>query len=78
MPGEDDWSDERHVWVVRASNGDPVGPVSIAQIAQAIAFGKLGDADQVRHVIFPRRRGQRDYAAIAPVCDLNSNSIGLT
>ena len=29
-------------------------------------------------LIFPRRRGQRDYAAIAPVCDLNSNSIGLT
>jgi hypothetical protein len=29
-------------------------------------------------LIFPRRRGQRDYAATAPVWDLNSNSIGLT
>jgi hypothetical protein len=29
-------------------------------------------------VIFPRRRGQSDCAAIAATCDVNSNSIGLT
>jgi CubicO group peptidase (beta-lactamase class C family) len=29
-------------------------------------------------LIFPRRRGQSDYAADAAICDLNSNSIGLT
>src|ERR1700679_2137187 len=50
MATEDDRSDERHVWMVRASNADPVGPVSIAQIAQAIAFGKLRDDDEVRHL----------------------------
>jgi hypothetical protein len=50
MGTEDDRSDERHVWMVRASNADPVGPVSIAQIAQAIAFGKLREADEVRHL----------------------------
>jgi len=50
MGAEDDSSDERHVWMVRASNGAPVGPVSLAQIAQAISFGKLRDADEVRHL----------------------------
>ena len=30
------------------------------------------------NVILPRFRGQSHYAAIAAVCDLNSNSIGLT
>ena len=29
-------------------------------------------------LIFPRRRGQVDYAASAAVWDLNSNSMGLT
>ena len=29
-------------------------------------------------MIFPRRRGQSDYAARAAICDLNSNSMGLT
>ena len=50
MAAENDWNDERHVWMVRASNGDAVGPVSVAQIAQAISFGKLRDVDDVRHV----------------------------
>jgi hypothetical protein len=43
-------NDERHVWVVRASNGSHVGPVSTAQIAQARALGKLDDEAAVRHV----------------------------
>jgi hypothetical protein len=50
MGAEDERSDERHVWMVRASNGTAVGPVSIAQIAQALAFRRLSDADDVRHV----------------------------
>ena len=29
-------------------------------------------------VIFPRGRGRLDYAARAAICDLNSNSMGLT
>jgi hypothetical protein len=29
-------------------------------------------------VIFPRFGGRSDYAANAAICDLNSNSIGLT
>ena len=49
MAGQDDRS-ERHVWLVRATGRDPVGPVSVAQIAQAIEFGRLSDADDVRHV----------------------------
>jgi hypothetical protein len=50
MAAEDEWNDERHVWMVRASNGAAVGPVSVAQIAQAMSFGKLRDVDDVRHV----------------------------
>ena len=37
--------------------------------------GAMGRLD---HVIFPRRRGQSDYAANAAMWDRNSNSIGLT
>ena len=50
MPPDDEPTDERHVWLVRAKGREPVGPVSLAQIAQAIEFGRLGAADDVRHV----------------------------
>jgi hypothetical protein len=36
----------------------------------------VGAADD--GVIFPRFGGRSDYAANAAICDLNSNSIGLT
>jgi hypothetical protein len=52
------------------------------EIAEAFAERSLGRDDALLLVdpglIFPRRGGQGDYAAVALVCDLNSNSIGLT
>jgi hypothetical protein len=36
------------------------------------------EPNTLRSLIFPRFGGRSDYAANAAICDLNSNSIGLT
>ncbi len=46
----DDFTDERHVWIVRAADGGEIGPVSIPQIAQARSHGRILDDAGVRHV----------------------------
>ena len=42
------------------------------------AFSLTAGLGYAQNVILPRFRGQSHYAASAAVCDLNSNSIGLT
>ena len=51
----------------------------LARSGQVAAVRGEDDAVHIaERVILPRFRGQSHYAAIAAVCDLNSNSIGLT
>jgi hypothetical protein len=50
MPAEDEYADDRPVWMVRAAGGIDIGPVSTSQIAQARAVGKLDARALVRHM----------------------------
>jgi hypothetical protein len=54
-------------------------PSLLRQVQRAAGHSPALDlVGGVEALIFPRRRGQHDYAASAAVWDLNSNSIGLT
>jgi hypothetical protein len=48
--------------------------VHAAQVRSALGAGR----GRREMMIFPRFGGRSDYAANAAICDLNSNSIGLT
>jgi hypothetical protein len=53
----------------------PIFPLKYALRANGSPAGITGTIDPL---IFPRRRGQVDYAASAAICARNSNSMGLT
>jgi hypothetical protein len=49
-----------------------------ANVRGLISLIQADKTQKPRRLIFPRFGGRSDYAANAAICDLNSNSIGLT
>ena len=58
-----------------ASTGRLALGVDVSTYQATVDWKRMGDSVDL---IFPRGRGHSDYAASAAICDLNSNSMGLT
>jgi hypothetical protein len=69
-------SEDSRVCGARRQTRDPKGPRSA--MMWLIDHQLNHPYQDTRMLIFPRQRGQGDYAARAAVWDLNSNSMGLT